>query len=403
MARNPIEIPIASETRAFKQGVESGIIDPLEDAEKALEELGRSRGPEQLERDMKDAQRQTEKLADETKDTARTIEREFRDGYRSAKRSADDGLDGMNDKAREVGDELKQNLGETFSSFRGDLEDLPQIAQDTLGGLAGSGALGGIPGLVATAAGAAGIGLLIGAFERLGDEQELNEQKIADWASVYIDSFGGVVSAAQVTGSVIAMSTDPERYKVAAQNAKDWGVDEGTALRAMAGDSAALAAVRETLNTRQEEANRLLAEQETQVDSNAGKAYDLADAVERGAAAYEALTGEMSAGQERARAVSDALRGVVRDAGEASLEVDELGNELYTLPDNTQILIDAKTGQATQNIQGFKGDLDGIPETVNTRVKVDVDSSAWDNWSPKMKRALISYTAIAADKRQLLP
>lgn len=37
------------------------------------------------------------------------------------------------------------------------------------------------------------------------------------------------------------------------------------------------------------------------------------------------------------------------------------------MPDNTQILIDAKTGQATQDVSKFKGDADGVIDHLNGR------------------------------------
>ena len=39
-------VGINSETKAFKQGIDSGVIAPLEDAQRELIELGKSRGPE---------------------------------------------------------------------------------------------------------------------------------------------------------------------------------------------------------------------------------------------------------------------------------------------------------------------------------------------------------------------
>ena len=48
-------------------------------------------------------------------------------------------------------------------------------------------------------------------------------------------------------------------------------------------------------------------------------------------------------------------------------------------PEVAQILIDAETGQATTDISNFKGDLDSVPETVNTRAVVQVDRGALDD------------------------
>src|SRR5690606_37256651 len=73
------------------------------------------------------------------------------------------------------------------------------------------------------------------------------------------------------------------------------------------------------------------------------------------------------------------LFGLIEDAGTATAQVDELGNTVYSLPDGTQILVSAETGQATTDVSTFKGDLDEIPSSVVTTVRVRVDPSEWDN------------------------
>lgn len=375
MARAPIEIGIASETKAFKQGMEAGVIKPTEDAIDALDALGKSRGPEQLDRELGQAQKATKNLDKEIERTADDIEKEFRNSYRSAGKSADDFHDRAGGNLTEFKSEAVQNFSEVTSSFSGEMSSIQDLAQGTLGGLASS-----VAGPVGIAAGAAavGVGLVGAALEQVQEEQEKASERAAEWADVFIDSGGRIVSAANVVASVLAISTDPERYKEATQNAKDWGVDVGTAMRALAGDATALSVVESSLSVRTEEANRLLAEQETQVDQNAGAAYDLADAVDRGQKAFKTLNDDMSAGSAIAESVSSALIGLARDAGTATKEVDEVGNAVYSLPDGTEIFVDAQTGVATQNLDRFKGDLDGVPETVTTAIEFaapDVDST----------------------------
>lgn len=185
------EIAVASETGAFEKGIKSGVIKPLEDAEKALKELGDTNVGKDIDRDLDAAQRATKNLKDETKDAADAIERDFRESYARTKAAAKDASDSAGqsfDTTAEASAELKQNLGETFSSFRGDLEDLPQIAQDVFGGLAGS--VGGILPAIGLAAGAAGIGLLINAFNTAGEESDEFKAKAAELAQAYIDATG---------------------------------------------------------------------------------------------------------------------------------------------------------------------------------------------------------------------
>lgn len=367
-----LEVGIAADAGAFDKGIRSGVIEPLEDAEKALEELGRADGTDKLERSLRDAQDETERLADETKETARIIEREYRDSYDSADQSARRGLDGMSDKATEVGSELRANLGETFSSFRGDLEDLPQIAQDTLGGLAGSGALGGIPGLVATAAGAAGIGLLIGAFETLGEEQEKLEESTREWSEAYIESGSRVLSTATLIAR--GQSILNERYSEAETNAKNWGVEIDTAVAAMAGSETAIATVSASLEDQGRAAADNAREAQAMAEANGSALLSLTPlerAYQDGVAALDTLTGGMDRGGQRADIYSNFLRDLAANTAGATTEVDELGDAVTTLPDGTQIYIDAETGQATTDVNAIENKVYGLPDRVPITVDIN--------------------------------
>src|SRR5690606_15741681 len=106
------QIGVGVDTKAAKQAIEAGLTDPPEDAQKELTAVGKNKGPEQLERSLKDAQDESERLKKETQKTADAIEREYKRAYREAKESADRGLSGMSEKGAEVGSELRQNLGE---------------------------------------------------------------------------------------------------------------------------------------------------------------------------------------------------------------------------------------------------------------------------------------------------
>lgn len=368
MASGRIQIAVGLETSDVKKGAK--------DAEKALENLEDAVGDagngakdlDKIEDELKDVQAAS-------KDTGDSIGRDIDDGFKKA----GDGVDDFKQEADSTAREVAASFDGSAESIAGGFQEL---AANAFGSFGPAGAVAGL-------AAAAGIGLAVAGFEANAEAMEASEERIGEWAQVFIDAGGKAATAAQIAGGMIAIATDPKRYKEAAQNAKDWGVDETTALRAMSGDATALEVVRRRLNERTDESNRLLEEQETQVDSNAGVAYDLADAVDRGADAFSKLSGEMKAGKDRADTVSDGLKDMINDAEFATKEVDDLGNAVYTLPDESQIMIDAKTGQATTDISNFKGDVDEIPETVTTKVKVQVDDTAWRTWQPVTKNGRI--------------
>lgn len=361
-----IDISIAADTRSAMSAINRGLLEPLEDVSEQLEQLGddsKDAGRD-LERGMRDAQRRTDDAADEI----RKLRDELNKAGRAGKSTGDDVDDGMGRIKRagaEASDELRQNLGETFSSFRGDLEDLPQIAQDVFGGLAGS--IGGLPAAFGLAAGAAGIGLLVAGFQQLQEQEEARKERVHEWAQAYIDSSNLIIGAAHTVAEVQEIATDPERYAEAKENAKNWGVDVSTAMRAMAGDATALTIAQENLAAKGDE---VAAATERAGGNIKGLDYDMRTArgeYNLGTKALEELRGEMSEGASIAQQVSSSLLGIVSSSSDAAVEVDELGNRLVTLPDETQVLIDAETGQATQDVSRFKGDTDGMIESLNGR------------------------------------
>lgn len=181
-----ITIPIAADTREAAKGVSDlskgfdQVADSLDDVAKSGDKAG-----DKLEGSLRDAQRETK----QTTDAFQKLAREQKDAARSGDdfgTSGSSGLKKLGQTSEEVGGELRQNIGETFSSFRGDITDFGQIAQDTLGGLASG--LEGIPGVAAVAAGAAGLGLLLGALEQGQVNAEQFQTAVSNLAGVLIDA-----------------------------------------------------------------------------------------------------------------------------------------------------------------------------------------------------------------------
>lgn len=231
------EIPIASETGAFKKGIETGVIAPLEDAEKALDELGNSSGPEQLERDLVDAQEQSEKLRRETKETADAIDKEYRSAYRSMKESSRDATMHASEDVKSFKDEARQNLSEFASSFNGDIQDMAAGVQGLTGGLAAALTPGiGIPVALLGAAAATFLQTWITATE---DAKARGEGMFQDFA----ESGRAFLSEDFIDKAVADILNDDGKRDKAKADAKALGLTVEQILRAQAGDEAALNAV----------------------------------------------------------------------------------------------------------------------------------------------------------------
>ncbi|MCE4024663.1 hypothetical protein LXM50_01610 [Microbacterium sp. Au-Mic1] len=345
----------------------------------------------QAQSNVKDLSKEFDKVADSLDDMARDadrnadkVERSFREMSRAAEKLDDsvrdikpDPLRKLGDAGEEVSGELKQNLGETFSSFRGDLEDLPQVAQDVFGGLAGS--VGGLGASLALAGGAAGIGLLIAGFQEIQKQEEERQQRIADWTAAYIGGLSTMEGALADFATVEAIYTDKDRYAEAVKNAKNWHVSTSDAINAMAGDMTALGVVEDNLASNSQTVSDAI---ETVGGNTRGLSHEmrtLKDETSQGYDAFNKLTGEMSAGAARADEYSQSLLNIVSHADNASIEIDAVGNSVFTLPDGKQVLIDAQTGKATADLSKFKGDADGIINSVNGRdVVLNLNAAVWN-------------------------
>lgn len=361
------QVGIASETKAFKQGVESGIIEPLEDAQKELVELGKSKGPDQLEKGMKDAERATEKLGDETKRTAKAIEDDFRESYRKVKQSSDDGMDGAKEGLNDFKQEANQTAKESAASFDGSFESIVDMAQETAANaFGGFGPVGAAAGLAA----AAGIGLAVKGFEDVNEASEESKARADEWADAYIEAGGRILTATQIVERGRSILKD--QAEQLEKNAKNWGVSESVALLAMAGDANALLEAKNGLIDQEERLRDVNIRGAAATQESRDALKELEIAVRDGKSSYEELNDEMTMGSGKFDIYSDSLRLLAESTAEATKEVDEFGDTVYTLPDGKTIYIDAETGQATDDTNAIESKIYGIQDK---RVSVSVDVS----------------------------
>lgn len=392
------EILIAADTRDFEHGIRDGVIDPLTDADKELDKLKTAgadagRGLDKLGDAARDLGRDGARGADKLTDALRDAQRQSERTGASVADVGDKSMHKLGEASAEVRQEWGQNMGEAVSSFRGDMSDLGQIGQDTLGGLAGTVAgmgPGGLAGAFALAAGAAGLGLLTQGITDAKQREEEAAQAAADWAAKFIEAGQTIMSGADIVGGVIDIATDPKQYQDAKKNAEDWGVSVGTAMRAMAGDSTSLAVVGSKVDALRDAWNEDAAAAHARADQShetTKRILDEGAAYSEARDSYTKLADARSGAIQTMNDVSEALRGVVDSATDATVQTDQLGNKLVTLPDGKQIVINAKTGQATDNVKAFHGDVDKLPTTHVTDVRAVVsaiDDSIIRNYQPRV-------------------
>lgn len=354
----------------------------------------------EAQREVKDLSKALDANADALDDLARDsskagdkVEKSFRDMVREAKK-AERALDDVGESgprsfknvgaaAGELQQEIGQNLGETVSSFRGDLSDLGQIGQDTLGGLAatvaGLGPAGAL-GAGALAGLALGWGAISSAIEGADEKQAEFNASAAKWADAYEGAASRIVDSAHIVAEVNRIATDPDAYDEATRNAKAWGIDVSEAMLAMAGDADSLALAQESLTERTRAYDDAL-------DGTLGNVQAGAEAHVRMTEALGASRGELAAGQEaldlqnaamaegatRADNTAAAYYTLAERLGVATGATDDLGNAIVRLPDGKEVVIDAQTGRAFTDLDALE--RKAIPDKTAT---AKADTSAAD-------------------------
>jgi len=372
------EVAVGADGRAFNQAIKTDVIKPLDQAAKSLDDLadagedaGRdsARGLGRLEDALKDAQRQSEK-------TERSLDDIGEGGSR--------GLGRVKEGAQEVQQEIGQNMGEAFSSFRGDIEDVGQIGQDTLGGLAaalaGTGPAG-IVGAVGLAAGAAAWGTIFQSLQDQAEEAKKLRERLSDaYSSAVADGKNYLDTAYQIKDAQDVMF-NPDRadeWKKLQDTQKETGLDMSTILQANAGDAAAL----DLVMRRVADANQAAADAGEEVNVIAGV---FGDNLQHLNDYWKTLGTEAQTSQQKAADAldytNDVLRKQIDAASDAGVEVDTLGNKLVTLGDGTEIFVDVETGKASLDVDKFKGDYDDKVEQMSGKkiiASIDADASKFD-------------------------
>lgn len=183
MARK-YEIGIAADTGLFEKAIKNGLVDPLEDAEDAFDDLEKAAKSADLDKELKKAENAADDLDEELDQT--------RDSLKRLKFAADDvgdstkaGFGKASENVEEFKSEAAQNFSEVTSSFDGSMDSILDMAQGTLGGLAS-----GIAGPLGLALGlaAAGIGAVVNGFVEADEKAEDLRLKAVEFATAAQDA-----------------------------------------------------------------------------------------------------------------------------------------------------------------------------------------------------------------------
>lgn len=350
------EVTIGADAKAFEQGVRSGIIEPLEDVEKAFEgiedaasDAGRN-GARDLDKTERSAKDLEEQLRDAQKQTEKT-ERALSDVGDGAKK----GFGKAADAGAEFKDETLANVSEVASSFDGSMESIGDVVQGTLGGVtqALGPALGG-----AAALAAAGVGVITDAFAKAGEAADAAR----DSAFQFAYDVSGALDTAGYSQRIAAWTGDTEKLKQAQDIAKVAGMEVSDVIDALASGGDKLdgvwAAFEQGSNS-------------TMVAST--RAYELESALQGTREGY-------LNGADAAKIAENLNYEYTLSVGEATGATDDLGNAIYRLPDGKEVVVDAETKTASEN-------LDAIEQRriADKTVRLHVDDSDVQAWRAPMK------------------
>lgn len=334
------EVAIGADGRAFAQAVKKDIIKPVDEAAKALDDLGDEgeTGGRKLEDALRDAERATERLSRAGKDVGDDLDR----GFKRAKEGADDFKQEANSTAREAAasfDGSAESIGDAFQ----------EVAANAFGGFGPAGAAAGL-------AAAAGLGLLTAEWQK---HAEAVEKRTADMYQKMIDEQTVFVTDSIVANTVLEQSD--EDIALARQVAAKAGLDAETARRAIAGDNVAMEEVIVGLEDRKRQAR------EDQLDAAKDGSKAVADGYAQEQRDIDATIGKL-------QGYTDAYGSASQKAGEAQSAVRNIG---LTAEEAAR-----KTQAAAQGAgDGFKGwtsqahaandAIKSIPTNINTRLNVD--------------------------------
>ena len=180
----------ADEVEASMKAMATKAEDRLEEISDAAKDVGKD-----LDKHLSDGAKDAESAAEK-------LEATFKGAFDKVKGDAKNAGDSVGDdtergmrKAAQATDnfknEAKANLSESVSSFRGDLEDIPQIAQDILGGVIPD--LGAVGAGVA-AAGAAAIGIAVQQMQNLADKINESKEKMGELVLTFAEAGEGMES-----------------------------------------------------------------------------------------------------------------------------------------------------------------------------------------------------------------
>lgn len=277
---------------------------------------------------LEDVEREGDATEDALSANMRAIARDAEKTGKTVGRKLDDGFDKAKAGARDFKGEAGETSREVAASFDGSADSIAggfqELAANAFAGL-------GPAGVAAGAAAAAGIGVITGAFEKAQEASDEARDSAYEYAQA-ISTSGAYADAAgrlsELTGSIEALKKITDIATVSGWNQK-------AVLKALAtGDGlpALTKAFDEGANSTNVATGRVL------------ELQGVLDGTKQG----------LKTGAAAADLQAKALFDLAKKAGTATGEVDDLGNAILVMPDGKEVVIDANTATAYEDIDALE-------------------------------------------------
>lgn len=358
-----ITLGIAADTRPFASAIRSGVLQPLEGVERALDDVGDAGSDAEAElvggfrgaqAASKDLERQTERMVD-------TIRREARQASRSVREIGDDGFERSSEATRNFRDEATQNFSEVASSFDGSLQGITDGIQGTLGGAASavSGPIGLALGGLAVVAGTVGSAWAARA-------EEIKQA----WQDMYddmVESGQGFLSQDLINRRIQEVFADQGKLNAAVAEGRQLGVDYTDIVRAQAGDLTALgdvlAAARDALTTQNEAQDEFIAKNGEESAAIADKQGQYELLIEK----YGRLLDAQNSSANAALGARDAMNESAEANRNAAGSLDDVTDSANAIPSGKSVAVTADTSAYYAKMEQLRRD------------KFNVDVDVWVN------------------------
>lgn len=344
------------------------------DVIRALVDMERQGG--RTEADVKKALQGIGLSAEDAEDAVKAIDRELdavgkNDG---GKKAADDlgeikgGSDVAGESLRGLGDIANDVLSGDFSSAaQGAIGSLGDIASAAgIGGAAGGAIFTAVSGLV---------GALIEQFGRYDSKVA----EVRDSTSEALVEMGGAFDAAALQGRIRDIVNDTDKWAQANLISQQTGLDLGTVLSGMAGNAEDAATASQAFA---DVWDKIPGSVDTQVMYDAKASLDgVTSALDGAPAKIDAVSSAM---ERQASQLYDAALA----SGEATGRIDELGNAIYRMPDGKEVVVNAQTKKAYE-------DLDAVEKKAlsdkTVWVRYRVDDREVQYYEPPTKRGTVVF------------